>query len=345
MIRFIFFVLYLALPILGKAQVITTISDTAVVGKSWKFEMDGDTNYWIKSNPQSGKYIVYFDATKKQIALSVNYYSSTRYDLYGWYRNGQQKIIDLNVDSLPYYRKNYELWNNKGQHIKSVKFSRDSCINYSWLSNGHLVMVSRSGGKIPWREDLWEGVSYTYVNGVVSKIDEDFRDSIIIKFVYADLKPNRISVYYPDKTAPNGARERIRATYYENGQIMQSVLYPEKGRQAIIYYYESGKIKEEGEWENGNIGNHREYFEDGKIKAEGEYVISEQVFHNDFNSINYYSTKSGHWIYYNEEGKIVKEEWYSNTDWNEETIIKYKTFDKNGKVETEGENKAKKLPN
>lgn len=73
-------------------------------------------------------------------------------------------------------------------------------------------------------------------------------------------------------------------------------------------------------------------------------MISKQIFNNSFNSINYYSTKSGHWVYYDEGEKIIKEEWYSNAEWNVETLIKYKTYDKNGEVESEGEKKEKKLP-
>jgi hypothetical protein len=325
----------------AKAQVYAFVTDTAVIGRSVWY--GGDTTYRIKAKPQSGRWIVYYDTTRKQIAFDINYKSYDRYDLYSWYRNGQQKKIDLNIDSMPSYVKNTEEWNSDGQHIRSLKYTRDSCVYYNWFPNGQLVLEGRSGGA-PWREDLWRGESYTYVNGVVARIDKDLGDSSIVLFVYPDKKISQYSVYYPDKLAANGGRERIRIRYYQNGQLWQSVLYPEKGRQPIIYFYESGAKKEEGDWEYGNIGKHREYYESGKLKAKGEYVISKQVFNNSYNSINYYSTKSGHWVYYNEEGKIIMEEWYSNPEWNVETVIKYKTFGKKGIVETEGEKKVKKLP-
>jgi hypothetical protein len=340
--RNIIFVLCFTLSFFAKAQVYTVVTDTAVVRRSVTY--DGDTSYYMKKNHEAGRWIVYYDTTRKQIAFDINYKSHDRYDLYSWYRNGQQKTIQLNIDSMSSYRSNYESWYPNGQHFKSIKYTRDSCVSFYWFPNGHLLSEYRSGGTIPWREDLWRGETKTYTDGYVSRIDISVGDSTITKFLSPDQKIWELYVSYLDKTAPNFSRVRIRIDYYDNGQLRHSILYPEKGRQQIIYYYESGAKQSEGEWENGKIGIHKEYFEDGKLKSEGEYIISQQVFHNSFNSINYYESKSGCWLYYNEEGKIIMEEWYSNTEWNVETVVKYKTFDKNGKVETEGEKKIKKLP-
>ena len=53
----------------------------------------------------------------------------------------------------------------------------------------------------------------------------------------------------------------------------------------------------------------KEYFENGKIKTEGETVYNEDLL--DYQ-------RSGKWSYFDENGKLVKEEIYVNGKVNEE---------------------------
>jgi antitoxin component YwqK of YwqJK toxin-antitoxin module len=298
--------LFSSIPNIVKGQVITVVTDSTVVGTSVHYH--GDTTYWIKTKPESGKYLIYFDTLKKQLALSANYYSASRYDMYAWYRNGQQRKIELNVDSLPYYIKNAEEWNSDGQHIRSLKYSRDSCIYYNWFPNGQLALENKISYEIPWNENSSTGESRWYGGaGVLYKLDRFYKDSTVQQYVYPDQKIWRQSVFYPDTSAGKTMRsdelEGYRISYYENGGVI-SRIYPYKGRQPVVYYYESGARKEEGEWQNGRTGKHTEYYESGKIKAEGEYTESDLHF-ADPRFVNHYEIKSGHWIYYSERERSL----------------------------------------
>ncbi|MEO5643886.1 MAG: hypothetical protein ABIQ40_03900 [Bacteroidia bacterium] len=315
------------------AQTIAFVSDTSEV----KTNAFGDTTYWFKNEPHEGVILVYYDKIQKQLAYTKTYYDKNRYDFTSWYRNGQLKKQEYNVDSLPYYRKIWTEWFPDGKVRLIALETRDSSNTWNYFSNGQLAYVKRLKRNAPWKETALTGEERDFQgNATLFKIINYFADSTVATAVYPSGKVWSISVSLQDKSAPFGSKEHYRISFYENGQLQHTPLYPEKGRQAITYFYESGKIKEVGEWLNGNNGNFKEFYESGKLKAEGEYNVREKHF-TSTTSVNYCPVKSGHWKYYFENGKLQREEFYDGLN------RSFKDYNKSGKVISEGKDQIQAI--
>lgn len=125
--------------------------------------------------------------------------------------------------------------------------------------------------------------------------------------------------------------------FYENGNLEESGIKVNDRRMGIwSYYSESGIMEKEIECQ-GNYYNgiYREFHSNGNLKEEGNYVLI--MLEREVNLIDpetfeetksarklETSVKEGKWIYKDEHGKIVKEEYY------EEGKLKKKTSDNKG---------------
>lgn len=94
--------------------------------------------------------------------------------------------------------------------------------------------------------------------------------------------------------------------YYENGQIKYwPCPYDSINKFQQTAYYPSGKIWfVHNLWDLQRVGPYKEWYENGNLKTEGQYVEPEKH--------GYRTIKTGRWIYYDENGKLVKEEWYED---------------------------------
>lgn len=100
--------------------------------------------------------------------------------------------------------------------------------------------------------------------------------------------------------------------FFPNGQLEYYEEYAKKGYYvAQKSFFESGQAHEILELVNKKklLYSKKEYFENGKIKTEGETVYNEDML--DYQ-------RSGKWSYFDESGKLVKEEMYVNGKVNEE---------------------------
>jgi antitoxin component YwqK of YwqJK toxin-antitoxin module len=98
-------------------------------------------------------------------------------------------------------------------------------------------------------------------------------------------------------------RARIFTEYTNCGDTMYQCII-RKGKQPITFYLTSTSEKIcEGYIYNSYelyVGKWKSWYHNGQIKQEYEYDDNSRTL----------STPIGHWLYYNEEGKIIKEEFY-----------------------------------
>ncbi len=116
------------------------------------------------------------------------------------------------------------------------------------------------------------------------------------------------SLTYIDSTNGKGNSFAWHYTeeYYENGQLKFLPMDPNSQKlQQQVRFYESGAKMDSVGWLNGTrVGFLKEWHEGGQIKTVREYVVpSNDGYLHD-------SKKIGTWSYYNESGKLIKEEYY-----------------------------------
>lgn len=295
-----FIVLFIAVA--GQTQIIAFTSDTLRVGVLFPF----DTCYYLRDAPSDASYIIYYDAAKTKIATSRTCISKNRYDVRYYYPNGQAKKFELNNDSLPYYHKDYISWFSDGHLERQVTTTRDSTLVISYWSNRQLQVLEKSWGA-PWKHDYGHRI-FWHGNGVLCEQNWFYPDSSITYNYHNDTAVSWIRVYHRDTTLKRNRFLYSDQTFHPDGSMSRSIVYPANGRQSCTYYYPSGAKKAECDWMEGNIGPYKEWHENGKIKSEGTFSVGIIYFPNQ-KITNYYPTKTGHWVYFNESGWIEKEEW------------------------------------
>ena len=143
---------------------------------------------------------------------------------------------------------------------------------------------------------------------------------------------------------------KVYKNFYPNGQVERDFKGVDLAKSSIKMYYEDGSLKSEGKYFRGDISYwvdyfksmlyHMEissYYDNGNLKTQmlqthkkkltytkdeyhinGQISVDGQVF---FNKSNHDYTPSGTWKYYDEKGKLTKEEKYS-----EGRVIDTKTY-------------------
>ncbi len=126
-----------------------------------------------------------------------------------------------------------------------------------------------------------------------------------------------MTIYYKDGKIKSGIKysdgNPVKwEDFYPNGNPEYYEEYDKKGHYvAQKSFSENGQPQETLELVNKKKLQYskKEYFENGKIKSEGETVYNEDLL--DYQ-------QSGKWLYYDENGKLVKEETYVGGKVNEE---------------------------
>lgn len=110
--------------------------------------------------------------------------------------------------------------------------------------------------------------------------------------------------------------------YYENGNLQAEGAYSvdpyefhfsqEKKSNYYKWYYPNGVLGMEGQYLSGErISEWREYYPNGTLKMVGSYVDEKLRKKREMESYNYPDRKKmGDWIFYNEDGDIIKKENY-----------------------------------
>lgn len=145
-----------------------------------------------------------------------------------------------------------------------------------------------------------------FINGQMErefKALDDYKSAMVIFYKDGKVKSN---IKY-DESSPIKWED-----FYPNGQLEYFEEYAKKGYYlAQKSFFENGQPQETFEMTNKKklLYAKKEYFESGKIKTEGETVYNVDML--DYQ-------KTGKWSYYDETGKLVKEEFYVNGKVNEE---------------------------
>jgi antitoxin component YwqK of YwqJK toxin-antitoxin module len=112
--------------------------------------------------------------------------------------------------------------------------------------------------------------------------------------------------------------------YYDNGNILSEGRFNSAGLPEgdWKYYYSNGQAQREGTYRNGHpIGTWKEWYENGQMKASLNFLLSgsETVKNGPYTMYhpngklavkgNYaYGRKTGKWLKYDEEGKLILED-------------------------------------
>lgn len=109
---------------------------------------------------------------------------------------------------------------------------------------------------------------------------------------YSDNKPKVVEFQIEE----DGKKITVgQELYYENGKLQSKGEFDENGKRngRWEYYFNNGKLWSVGEYKNGVMEGKKEvYWPSGQMRYKGAFKGNE---------------KSGHWIFYNEDGSILKE--------------------------------------
>lgn len=158
----------------------------------------------------------------------------------------------------------------------------------------------------------------------------------IVKPDYSLVADGEYISYYPNGVQnergmyKNGFREGEWKGWYSNGYLGNLLYFKlNKLDSLFITYYKNGHMMFTGNYkEDARTGLWKEYYENGKLKSEGSYCGDIDpiivTYYNVDSLKNEYPTlledtiivnytldfKSGTWKYYNEETKLIREEFY-----------------------------------
>ncbi|HEY4800763.1 MAG TPA: hypothetical protein VII99_16905 [Bacteroidia bacterium] len=180
-----------------------------------------------------------------------------------------------------------------------TKGNRRYCIQY--FSSGK--KESESIYEIPNAFPKFQHYAW-YETGVL-KIESKYKpnnDTIIGKYFYqnGNLLELEISV---------GPGLIYSERHCDNGQLIYKGAPGSTDKMKVTHYHCNGKMKAKFYLKNGRvIGKWQEWYDNGQIKIDGHY--NENIF-NDPNTFSP-SEKTGKWLYYNENGKLLKKEYYKH---------------------------------
>ena len=222
------------------------------------------------------------------------------------------EIIVSQGDSLfyindPFRTGEWIIYYDSGQLVKAlhIKYfdSKFRFVDTIWYQNGQMKkedFLPVKGNTLTYNEWFPDGKNKT------KRIC--YNDSCIQLVYYANGILADKSVESVDSVSPNRMVWHYFEEYYENGQLKSTPYNPNSWlKYSITSYYLSGKIKAQKDEVLGSFtGSYKEWYENGQLKIEGSYEEIPIDGH-------YHSSKpTGKWSYYNEAGKLTKEEFYEN---------------------------------
>lgn len=191
------------------------------------------------------------------------------------------------------------------QKAAYYRYAYNNDVDSAWFRNGVVrAWGVRSGNcTVCWTQRKW------YENGQLKFEWNCINDTCTMVHYFPSGKISGVNKHWQDTgDFPNAPGWHYQIEYYENGQKKFEPVNPRlKGAQPEIEYYESGKKKSETTMYDyiNNLGPFTEWHENGSVKCKGLYA--------DVGRKSYgisLTDKIGTWSYYNESGKLIKEEFY-----------------------------------
>ena len=175
-------------------------------------------------------------------------------------------------------------------------------VSKEWYRNGQLKREHPQ----PWSLNQPYEMTEWYADGTVKMSRRCTNDTCISLYYYP-----KGALKKRDIEARNANGDLVWITteeFYENGQL---VFYPNDvdnvHRLTYYNYYSSGSKMQQVDMQAGSIvGIFMEWYENGQLKCSGQYENPPD------DGQNHGSFRTGKWSYFDETGKLIREEWYEH---------------------------------
>lgn len=188
--------------------------------------------------------------------------------------------------------------NNKPECQYQFKNGKRDGINKKWYKSGKVLFDYQM------KEGKDVGITMTfYENGNPQYITDEAR-GLTMEF-NENGKLAHLTKRISDSTLCNGEGLE-KASWYEDGQLMEKYII-NCGKQPYKIYANDTTVLSESMiigMTLFKVGKYNEYFNNGKPKIEGQF--------KDSNSQKESNIMIGTWKYWDEKGRLVKEEYYEN---------------------------------
>jgi antitoxin component YwqK of YwqJK toxin-antitoxin module len=248
----------------------TSVYDTE---KVYVLEAADDTTIHLNEEYRYGEWMIYFDAAKKRKAAHFNFADSTDWDT-TWYINGQLHSIYRPAGQYCYLCSSLQSWYIDGKWRDNKICTADSCVEYTYYSNGQLKSVDKSVKTPKSGKFMTSYYSMDYHSN--GQPQRDFIDS--------SGRRQRLRAYYyngqvsTETTWQRGGHVGPYTSYYENGQpwiVGQYKIPPDDGKHHSTvsegkwsYYHRDGQLQQEEFYDDrGRLVKRLEY-KDGKLVKE-----------------------------------------------------------------------------
>lgn len=232
------------------------------------------------------------------------------------YMKGDKKLLAVEtfVDGFKTeVRMFYE--SGKPECLIQFKNGKREGIDKRWYENGQIMHDTfiKDGKNVnpPY-------ISY-YEDGTFEKISGGSRkDAFSIEF-HKNGKLKILTRTISDSTRCGGKWGLEETTWEDNGQLVSKQII-NCGKQTYTEYYNDSTIARKATQVDAiilKVGDYTEWYRNGKLKLEAH-------FKDDVDDFN---IKTGLWKYYNDQGKLIKEEYYENDE-----LIKVKEYGKTKKL-------------
>lgn len=187
-----------------------------------------------------------------------------------------------------------------------IQYFQNGQASESWYRNGQLKCVYPNSSDVAF--DRFE-VTKWYLNGTIKSMRRCYPDSCISLEYYENGQIASKSIELADSIR-HYMVYYYHADFYENGQLKSDSYYPNTRKAfRLMSYYPSGAKQSQYDFCMMNLfGPYKEWYENGQLKIDGNYESF--VDNGQLNIIG--NKKTGKWSYYNESGKLIKEEFYEN---------------------------------
>jgi len=184
-----------------------------------------------------------------------------------------------------------------------VKYEKYSLSDSTWFRNGNLKSWST---QLPNCGNCWNSREWNQEGKLLIQTDYA-NDTLTTIHYYTSGVVSKRNIHYLDTIHPRTMVWHYSVEYYENGQRKYDPVDPNlREPEAYTEYYESGQKKLETTLlEHTYLGSYTFWYSNGQIKIRGQYIdggLSQFGFPK--------SNMDGTWSYYNESGKLIKEEFY-----------------------------------
>lgn len=227
-----------------------------------------------------------------------------------WYSNFQGGIPYEKTTYLKHNKAVLESY-SRGYHYDTTFQNDEEIIVKIFASNNSQYLAIIAEMKQFYTSYLCHGkyLSY-YQNGNIKTI-EHYRKGVIVKkkmtgYETGELKSVSSYKSYREENIRGSYLQGKYYSYYENGQTMWKGRYKKDGKVGTwIEYYEDGKLK--------SIGGFNEDIKPIVIRCENVRDLKREypeLLSFDFYMPYVLNFKSGKWEYYDDMGKLIKEEFY-----------------------------------